>query len=141
MKSGTRHSASQAAGASRTGNQSGGRLSKARAPCQQQPNAAIRDATPMPIARKSPVKPRNRNSNAARLPQKYVALHHANQSAPRLSLSQKMKNKTPSTSLMKSPKSRMVKASICMFGSLCNFGVAQRPYSHSIVPGGFDVTS
>ena len=50
-------------------------------------------------------------SGAATAPKKNVALHHTNQIARR-SENQKITNRTPSSVLMKTPNSRMVKASI-----------------------------
>jgi hypothetical protein len=121
-----------------TASQSGRRRSKARAPCQQQAKAAITKAAPAPIANNSPAKPRTRNNSVASAPNRNVALHQANQ-VERISLSQKIRNRAPSNALMKMPKSRTVKESICMEG--LPLGAAWGRHSHSMVPGGFEVTS
>ena len=116
-----RQAASQSVGAASTA-PTARRPSKARAPCQQQPKAAIRAMLPMPIDSSAPM-PRVKSGGGA---PKKVARHQTNQVALR-SFSQKNRNSPPSTALTKKPNSRTVKEWICIKN--CRSPPANRRYT------------
>ena len=106
-----RQAPSQSAGGAITASRSGARFSNARAPCQAQPIAAMRNATAIPIAAACIATSRITKANDAKQPRKNVAAHHANHFARRR-CSHSVRNSTPSTTFTRRPENNMVKASI-----------------------------